>query len=85
VGLLPPLIGFAGACLAVVGDNDLDHLRNWALRWLALGLLWESAFVLAGLTLGRPIARAALHILLPPKACQHLSFLWTTDGKTLRI
>jgi hypothetical protein len=84
VALLPPLIGFAGAWLAVVDDDDLLSLHGWAMKWLSIGLLGECVAILAGLKVGRPVARAALQILLPPKGRQHLSFLWTTDGKTLR-
>jgi hypothetical protein len=85
VALLPPLLGFAGGWLAVIDDQDVGTFRGWALSRLGLGLLWECAAVLLGLFLGRPLARAALHILLPPKGRQHLAFLWTTDGKTLKI
>jgi hypothetical protein len=85
VALLPPLLGFAGGWLAVIDDQDVETFRGWALSRLGLGLLWECAAVLLGLFLGRPLARAALHILLPPKGRQHLAFLWTTDGKTLKI
>jgi hypothetical protein len=38
-----------------------------------------------GLWLGRLIARAALGIILPPKTRQHLAFLWTTDGRQLKL
>jgi hypothetical protein len=85
VALLPPLLGFAGAWLTVIDDDDLETLRRWAMGRLGLGLLWECAAVLIGLYLGRPLARAALHILLPPRGRQHLAFLWTTDGRTLKL
>jgi hypothetical protein len=46
-------------------------------------ILLESAGLGVGLLLGRPVARALLRILVPPKPRQHLAFLWTIDGKRL--
>jgi hypothetical protein len=82
--LLPALAGCAGAAVIWVGDSMSVTIRGGGVGQICL--VWTLQMVAAwiGLATGRPIARAVIRILVPPKPRQHLSFLWTTDGKVLR-
>jgi hypothetical protein len=81
----PPLIGVWFAIIGWQNDRMTILIRDWGLNRLIAYMLLECGAVAVGLWLGRPIARTALKILLPPKLLQHLAFLWTTDGKQLRL
>ena len=81
----PPLVGVGFSILGWQNDHMTLSIRDWGLHHLLYYMVWECAAVGVGLLIGRPIARAALRILLPPKLLQHLAFLWTTDGKQLQV
>ena len=83
LAFLPPLIACAGAASFFATDPMTAAIRAWGVRRIFSYLPWELCGVAVGLLIGRPIARAALHVLLPPKVRQHLAFLWTRDGKRL--
>ena len=82
---LPPLVGCGVASLIWVNDPTAILIWRWGLWWIVAYFFIESAAVGAGLLLGRPIARGLLRILLPPAPRQHLAFLWTIDGKQLKL
>lgn len=84
VAFIPPLVGCA--FVSFIWNNDVmtARIRSWGLGQIGLYLLLELVCVAIGLWVGRPFARGALRILIPPKPRQHLAFLWTTDGKTLK-
>jgi hypothetical protein len=81
---LPPLAGCAVAAASWAGDPMSLPIRNWGLRQIGLFLLLELVAVGIGLLIGRRFARGLVRILVPPKARQHLAFLWITDGKVLK-
>lgn len=54
-----------------------------ALVMAALTLLVLAPFLVVGLWIGRPIARCAVRIFLPPRFRGVLSILWTSDGLPL--
>ena len=83
--LLPPVIGCGIVILPWNGDISMRYVRDWAVAQVGLFLLLESAAVVVGLFIGRPIARGVFRILIPPKLRQHLAFLWTVDGKRLAV
>lgn len=85
LALVPPLIACGFARFIWTTDARNARLAHWG-RWhIAQYAAWQIVWVLIGLFIGRPFARAALTILLPPKVRQHLAFLWTRDGKRLSI
>jgi len=47
---------------------------------LTTALLWLQLAV--GMTIGRPLARLVVRLLLPPAMCASLHALWTCDGRT---
>lgn len=56
---------------------------NSLARKLYTAVLAAQLLVMAfGLLVGRPLARLALSIFIPPKARQVFAFLWLCDGKT---
>jgi hypothetical protein len=81
---VPPLLGCSVAAFAWQNDLMTVRIREWGLAQIGLYLLLELVCVGIGLVIGRPIARGMLRILVPPKPRQHLAFLWTTDGRTLK-
>lgn len=43
----------------------------------------QTIFMIAGLSLGRPIGRFFITVLIPPKSRQLFAFLWHCDGRTM--
>jgi len=82
---LPPLVGCGAAAMIFANDPMTMQIRDWGVAHIAEYLPWECGAVGVGLLIGRPIARFALQILVPPKLRQHLSALWTVDGKRLSV
>jgi hypothetical protein len=88
VAFVPALVGVGIAFMAWTNDPMTlvtRDVRDVAYGRMGFCLALEAAGVMLGLRLGRPFARAALTIVLPPKPRQHLAFLWTTDGKLLKL
>jgi hypothetical protein len=85
VAFVPALIGVGVTFLGWSNDPSARFIQDVVQTQTGICLLLESAGAVLGLWLGRPTARAALSILLPPKPRQHLAFLWTTDGKPLKL
>ena len=81
----PALLGVGISFLGWTNDPSASLVQDIVRRQSTICLLLETLGVVLGLYLGRPFARAALSMLLPPKPRQHLSFLWTTDGKQLKV
>jgi hypothetical protein len=79
--LLPPFVGCGGAVLIWTFDPMTVFIREWGIVQIALYLLIEIPALAIGAWTGRPIARGLLNLLVPPKARQHLAFLWIVDGK----
>jgi hypothetical protein len=80
--LLPPFLGCGGAVFIWIVDPMSVLIREWGIVQIALYLLIEIPALAIGAWAGRPIARGLLKLLVPPKARQHLAFLWIVDGKT---
>jgi hypothetical protein len=85
VAFVPALVGVGLAFSFWINDPTMADVREVAYGRMGFVLLVECAGVLIGLLFGRAVARGALSILIPPVPRQHLSFLWTADGKTLRL
>jgi hypothetical protein len=79
--LLPPLVGCGGAAFIWLVDPMTVFIREWGVVHIALYLLIEIPALAIGAWTGRPIARGMLNLIVPPKARQHLAFLWIVDGK----
>jgi hypothetical protein len=85
VAFAPAFLGVGITFLGWSNDPSARQVQGIVREQIALCLALELIGVLVGLRLGRPLARAALSIILPPKPRQHLAFLWTTDGKQLKL
>lgn len=77
------LIGGAGLAVWSLWSFEAPELSQWATPYLVI--LTSAALVggLGGVYLGRPAARLAVRLLLPPRARQPLAFLWVADGKAV--
>ena len=79
--LVIPLI--ANAFVALAWQAEAPHLFAWGLLYILghLGVQVLGGFV--GVRLGRPSARLAVRIILPPSLRPRLVYLWLVDGKPL--
>jgi hypothetical protein len=85
VAFLPPVAGVGVALSNWMSDPTMRKVHEIGEWRMGLCFALQCAGVLLGLRLGRPIARVALGIMIPPRARQHLACLWTTDGKLLKV
>jgi hypothetical protein len=81
---LPPILGCGIAALGWASDPQSAPIRNWGLMQIGLYFGIDLLTIATGVLLGRRFARGMLQVLVPPKARQHLAFLWIVDGKTLK-
>ena len=85
VAFAPALLGVGVTFLGWSTDASASQVQDVVRLQTLFCLLLESLGVVLGLAVGRPVARAVLSIILPPKPRQHLAFLWNTDRKRLRL
>ncbi|HEY8750969.1 MAG TPA: hypothetical protein VIM11_23495 [Tepidisphaeraceae bacterium] len=85
VAFVPMIVGVGFAMLGWMSDPMARYVRHVGNARFGWSVAFICAGTIAGLWLGRPFARAALVIIVPPKTRQHLAFLWTTDGKQLKL
>ncbi len=57
-------------------DNAYEYIRLWATERVLYHAAIQTAFILLGILIGRPLARLLLRMFIPPKPRQHLAFLW---------
>jgi hypothetical protein len=74
-----------GAAVVVwcIWREDQPQLLGWANPHIAAQAAAHFAGGLAGILLGRPLARLIAMLVLPPRVRQALAFLWLVDGKQL--
>lgn len=78
--LLPP-----AATLIVAGIwwvDDGSEMGTWSLKRAALMAAFQMVVLYVATWFGRPVARAVVWLIVPPKPRRHLAFLWEVDGKT---
>ena len=85
LAMLPVAVFFVLTSLVVTGGgisvSTLDYyLPNFAWVLVPAVLAWWIT-----VWLGRPVARAIVSALLPPKPRQAMAYLWHADGKTLPV
>lgn len=78
---LPALLGCGISAWGWSVDRQSIHIRPWGFGQIGEFVVIDLFAVTAGLWIGRPFARGLLTLLVPPKARQHLAFLWICDGK----
>jgi len=79
---LYPLLCAGFVCIIVVLNDYYDFVRGWAVQRAGYHALVQALAMGVGIMIGRPIARFIVGLFVPPRARQHLSFLWRVDGKT---
>ena len=84
LALLPAMIGIGLAMFIWVQDPSMRGVAGWGATRMSLFFLYAAFGTMVGVFTGRSIARGVLKILVPPRARQHLAFLWITDGKALK-
>ena len=72
-----------GAVMAVAWNQEAPHLLGWGVPYIAGHVYAQLAGGMAGVFLGRPLARLVVRILLPPGARPRLAYLWLADAKPL--
>jgi hypothetical protein len=84
LGFLPPAVGCAVAAILWIGNPATIEIRDWGLMQIGELFVIELIAVGVGLLTGRRFARGLVRVFVPPKARQHLAFLWIADGKILK-
>ncbi|MCP4250345.1 MAG: hypothetical protein GY778_25155 [bacterium] len=79
--LVTPLLIFG--IVAVAWNQEAPHLLYWGLIHLGAHAGAQVAGGVTGVLMGRPVARLALRVLLPPSLRPRLAYLWMVDGKPL--
>lgn len=70
-----------GGIVVLVWRADAPHLLTWGLSHMAAHGTAQVLGGLAGITLGRPLARLTVRIVLPPSVRPRLAYLWLADKK----
>ena len=76
---LLPLV--AAILIALVWHGEAPHLFTWGLIYVGAHAALQIIGGLFGVSLGRPLARLLVRILLPPGIRPKLAYLWLADGK----
>lgn len=71
----------AGGVVAFAWHYEAPHLFAWGLQYMSVNAAAQVIGAILGVMLGRPLARLAVRILLPPGVRPRLAFLWLADGK----
>ena len=82
-GLVLAMPVVAGALVALIWSKQAPHLFDWGLPYIAAHTGVQMLGGLAGIMFGRPLARMAVRIFLPPGVRPKLAFLWLADKKAL--
>ena len=82
-GLVLALPVVAGALVALIWSKEAPHLFGWGLLYVTSHTGMQMLGGLAGIMFGRPLARVAVRVFLPPGVRPKLAFLWLADGKPL--
>jgi hypothetical protein len=77
--VVTPLV--AAILIALVWRGEAPHLFTWGLTYVSVHAALQIIGGLFGVSLGRPLARLLVRILLPPCIRPRLAYLWLADGK----
>jgi hypothetical protein len=81
VGLVLAVPLAVGGVVALGWSQEAPHLFEWGLRYLMAHAGVQLLGGLMGVNFGRPLARMATRIFLPPSARPRLAYLWLADNK----
>jgi hypothetical protein len=73
----------AGVVVALGWNYEAPHLFDWGAWHFGAHAVTQVLGGLAGVVFGRPAARLAARILLPPAVTPKLAYLWLADGKSI--
>jgi hypothetical protein len=82
-GLVLPILACIIMGMMWMTEEDIRLIRGWSIARISIFCGIELVALIAGLWLGRPLARAFARMFIPPRPRQFLAFLWHADGKTL--
>jgi hypothetical protein len=83
VALVVPTVPAAIVMWSFLDDRKYEHIRQWCVSrtWMIAAV--QMGGMLLAIRFGRPLARAIVRTIIPPKPRQLLAFLWRADGKTM--
>jgi len=67
----------------LIWRSEAPYLLSWAAPIIGRHLLMQVLGGALGIAFGRPAARLAIRVLLPPSLRPRLAYLWLADGKPL--
>ena len=81
VALILTMPFVAGSLVAVGWSQEAPHLFAWGMSFVTAHALVQMLGGVLGIALGRPAARLAIRIFLPPSVRPRLAYLWLVDDK----
>jgi hypothetical protein len=69
----------AAIIVTIIWHNDAPHLLLWGLPYIAAHFGAQLIGGISGATFGRPLARGAVRVFLPPSVRPRLAYLWLAD------
>jgi hypothetical protein len=85
VGLVLAVPLAVGGVVATGWSQEAPHLFEWGLRYIMAHAGVQLLGGLMGVNFGRPLARTATRIFLPPSARPRLAYLWLADNKPFPV
>ncbi|MHC4091851.1 MAG: hypothetical protein ACYSUQ_15160 [Planctomycetota bacterium] len=72
-----------GVLVAAIWRHEAPHLFRWGVPYVTAHAAVQVLGGLVGIVYGRPLARLAVRVFLPPGVRPRLAFLWLVDDKPL--
>lgn len=82
-GIVLPILACTVMMVVWNSSEDIRLIRGWSFGRAGIFAAIEIIALIAGLRLGRPLARALVRMFIPPRPRQFLAFLWYADGKAI--
>lgn len=81
LALVLPLALVANVIAALTWHFEAPHLFTWGIGFIVAHGCVQLLGGIVGINAGRPLARLAVRIFLPPRVRPHLAYIWLADNK----
>ncbi|HSV13414.1 MAG TPA: hypothetical protein VLI90_04100 [Tepidisphaeraceae bacterium] len=83
LGIIMPALAASFAMWIYMSQREYQYVEQWCVSRTWTMAAVQAAGMMLAIRLGRPLARAIVRSIIPPKPRQLLTFLWRVDGKTM--